>query len=117
VEVVSTYKGAMAEYWDDPVPVMTKRLLATLQAAGVANLDTYQAVIFDPNQNVTYDDYVAFNLVGAVSPDDAKAARIDPAAELMFRYDSSSIVVHEKVKAHLEASGIDTLEYYPLRPR
>jgi len=133
-EVKKGYGGNMAEFWDDPVPLMTKRLHAALRAAGVANLDTYEAIIYDPATKKTYDNYVAFNLIGTVSAADLKASRydatvpermismdfdsvvIDPKATrdaLMFRLAESvnAIVVHEKVKQHLEANGIDTLTF------
>jgi hypothetical protein len=135
VEVVSDYKGSMAEFWDDPVPLMTQRLLKALQAAGVTNLDTYRAEIVDPKEKKTYDNYVAFNLIGVVAAADLKKSRFDPATEplisrdfdalavdenatrgaLMFRLAESvnAIMVHENIKKHLEAGGIDTLTFVP----
>jgi hypothetical protein len=133
-EVKRGYAGNMAEFWDDPVPLMTKRLLAALRGAGVDNLDTYKAVIVDPASKKEYPDYVAFNIVGTIAAADLKKSKMDPnnptrmiAADfdsvtidpkaprgaLMFRLAESvnAIVVHEKVKRAIEASGITTLTF------
>ena len=115
----------LAEMSQVPLPVMTKRLLAALTSAGVSNLDLYPAEIFDPETGATHTDCVAFNLIGRISAttralrhDDVlisgpelSADRIDGA--LMFRLDEAvnAIVVHESVKAAIEASGIDTLTF------
>ncbi len=62
-EVKKGYEGVMAEFWDNPVPLMTKKLLAALHQAGVRNIDTYSAEIYDPSTDTTYDNYVAFNII------------------------------------------------------
>jgi hypothetical protein len=135
-EVKPDYPGAMAELWDDPVPLMTKRLLTALQDAGVTNLDTYDAEIYDPTEDRTYDNYVAFNIIGKISAADLNQSSYDATlpermismdfdsviideqatrGALLFRLAESvnAIVVHEKVRQHLEASGIDTLTFIP----
>jgi hypothetical protein len=135
-EVKADYPGVMAEFWKAPVPLMTKRLLAALQEAGVMNLDTYQAEIYDVSQNAIYDNYVAFNIIGTVSAADLNQSSYDATlpermisvdfdsviideqatrGALMFRLAESvnAIVVHEKVKQYLEENGIDTLTFIP----
>jgi hypothetical protein len=120
----------MAEFWDSPVPVMTKRLFTALQQAGVTNIESYHAEISDPAANKTWDNYVAFNIVGKIKAADLKKSSQDPMIPwfdsvaidvpatreaLLFRLAESvnAIVVHEKVKQHLEANGIDTLTFIP----
>lgn len=133
-EVKPGYSGIMAEFWSNPVPLMTKRLHKALLDSGVANLDTYAAEIFDPKGKKTYSDYVAFNIIGVVAAADLKKSKFDAGSPdrmvsmdfdsvsidakatggaLMFRLAESvnAIVVHEKIKTHIEANGIDTLTF------
>jgi hypothetical protein len=109
-EVKAGYAGIMAELWQNPVPLMTRRLHQALVDAGVTNLDVYAAEIVDPSKGTSNHDYVAFNLVGALA-----APEVNDAA-LMFRRAESvnAIMVHEKVKQAILAKGIDTLTF--LRP-
>jgi hypothetical protein len=136
VEVQPEYPGLIPELNDEPLPFMTKRMLAALHSAGVTNLDTYQVVIYDPTNNTTYENYVAFNVIGTIAAADLNQSSYDTTlpermismdfdsvvideqatrGALMFRLAESvnAIVVHEKVKQHLEASGIDTLTFIP----
>lgn len=133
-EVKAGYAGAMLEFWDDPVPLMTKRLYQALVDAGVTNIDTYAAEIVDPRAGTTNAEYVAFNIVGKISAADLGKTQvaatsteqmismdidslaIDEArarGALLFRLAESvnAIIVHESVKAHIEAQGIDTLTF------
>jgi hypothetical protein len=133
-EIKSGYSGALIEFWDDPVPLMTKRLHRALQGAGVTNIDTYDAEIVDPKSGKVNTDYVAFNIVGKISAADLTKSKVassntdqmismdfdavsinEDAARgaLIFRLAESvnAIVVHEKVKQHIEATGIDTLTF------
>lgn len=128
------YSGIMAEFWTDPVPLMTRRLHAALEQSGVTNLDTYQAEIRDSTGATISQDYVAFNIIGAVLAADLGASVYDPAAQertvsmlfdavaiddaathgfLLFRLGEAvnAIMVHEKVKLHLEKIGIDTITF------
>src|SRR6266446_3060131 len=57
-------EGTMAEFWDNPVPLMTKRLYETLLGAGVDNLDAYAAEIREAASQAVHTNYVAFNLIG-----------------------------------------------------
>lgn len=133
-QVKKNRSGVMAEFWNVPVPLMTKRLHNALRNAGVSNIDTYAAEIVDPNTNVTYDSYVAFNIVGKVAAADLAESSIDarvPERMISMDFDSlaidedaargallfrlaesvNAIVVHERVKEQLEAAGIDTLTF------
>lgn len=128
--VKAGYSGVMAEFWDVPVPLMTKRLHEALVAAGVSNLDVFQAEITDPSTQQVYTDYVAFNLIGKVAAADMDKSVYDPSipwfdavainnlaarGQLLFRLAESTnaIMIHEGVKARLEAAGINTLTFVP----
>jgi len=130
VEVKPGYEGVFVEFWDSPLPLMSKRLVAALQAAAVTNVDTYQTEIFDSKANRTVRDYVAVNIIGKIAAADLSKSSHDPSIPwfdsvvidpksaheaLMFRLAESvnAIVVHEKVKKYLEEHGIDTLTFIP----
>jgi hypothetical protein len=126
-------EGLMAEFWDNPVPLMTRRLHGRLTEAGVDNLDTYTAEIREEATGRIYDDYVAFNIIGKVSAADLAKSSHDPNTGPMISKDFDSltvneesargglffrlaesvnaILVHQSVRDHLEAAGIDTLTF------
>ncbi|MFI3186415.1 MAG: hypothetical protein QX198_10595 [Methylococcaceae bacterium] len=128
-------KSVMLEMFNVPVPLMTHRLYRTLLNAGVCNIDVYTANITDKDTGETYEGYVAFNIIGAISaadlsksvfeaPDgflvsiDFTSLTIDqrkPRGAMLFRLAESvnGIVVHESVKNAIEAAGIDTLTFIP----
>lgn len=128
-------EGAMAEFWDNPVPLMTRRLHERLLAAGIDNLDVYGAEIREEGTGKIHSDYVAFNLIGKVAAADLKRSKhtgseppvidggftslqIDAGKArqlLLFRLAEAvnAILVHERVKTALEAAGIDTLTFLP----
>jgi hypothetical protein len=129
-------KGVLKELIPVPVPLMTKRLHKALQDAGVSNVDTYRAEILDPATGKMNHDYVAFNVIGVVAAADLKRSSFDASSPermismgfdslaidaakaqgaLLFRLAENvgAIVVHEKVRKHLEATGIDTLTFIP----
>lgn len=133
-EVAAGYSGIMAEMWQTPVPLMTKRLHQALLGAGVDNVDVYAAEIIDPATGKKYSDYVAFNIVGKIaaadlqrtqvapnSPDrmismDVDSLAVDEGAThgaLMFRLAESvnAILVHERVRQQIEGAGINTLTF------
>lgn len=123
----------LIEMWAWPVPLMTKRLHDVLLKAGVANLEVFPAELEDPASGAVRSNYVAFNIVGVIAaanlaesnydaPDaplvsvDFDSLSIDSEkanSALMFRLAESTngIVVHESVKAAIEAAGIDTLNF------
>ncbi|NTV95626.1 MAG: hypothetical protein HGA75_09450 [Thiobacillus sp.] len=116
----------LAEFWQVPLPVMSKRLHTALLAAGVSNIDIYPAVLERGDSAVVDDTYLAFNIIGKVAAVVAKGGKpgdvllmgvtLDPAlarGALMFRLAESvnAIVVHESVKRAIEGAGIDTLTF------
>jgi len=126
---------ALPAFIDGVVPLMRLDLVDALRAAGVSNLDLYDAVLVDPDTGARHDNYRAFNLIGAVAAADLGAseyqapdgiALIDVAFDrlvldagkcaglLMFRLaeNNSAIVVHESVKKALLAAGFDELEFF-----
>jgi hypothetical protein len=130
------YDGVMAEFWDNPVPLMTQRLFKALQAAGVTNIDAYQAEIIDPAKQTVHKNYVAFNIVGKIAAADLKSSTFDASLPermismdfgsvtideqaarggLLFRLAESvnAIVVHERIRESLETNGINTLTFVP----
>jgi hypothetical protein len=133
-EVKRGYAGTMLEFWDDPVPLMTKRLREALVAAGVSNLDVYDAEIVDQNTGKVFNDYVAFNIIGTVAAADLTKTQFDSeipdrmisapinslsisdnaaSDELLFRLAESvnAIIVHDHVKTAIESAGVDTLTF------
>ncbi|MCY1019308.1 imm11 family protein [Pyxidicoccus sp. MSG2] len=132
--VVTDKQSMLAELWDTPLPLMTRRLHDVLVAAGVTNLDVYPVILTDSRSGEEITDYLAFNIIGAIAAADLQATRfapgstertisadidslaIDPAktrGALMFRLAEAvnAIIVHEQVKAAVEASGIGTLTF------
>ncbi|RKG95667.1 hypothetical protein D7V97_36825 [Corallococcus sp. CA053C] len=126
---------AMASLYDGRVPLYSDALLAALKVAGVDNLDTYEARIFDPDTGTWHTDYKAVNVIGMVSAADmAKSVAtvhdgiplvdvsfdrlvIDPRKAhgfLMFRLaeNNSAVIVHEQVKQAVLAAGIRDLEFF-----
>lgn len=111
--------------WGSEITLMHKDLVATLQAAGVDNLQTFPAVLENPYTNEDLLDYLAINILGLVAAADLEKSditafsnppridsitfspKIDPAkanGALMFRMAESvmRIMVHEKIKIALE---------------
>ncbi len=125
--------GVMVPLFDEGVLLLSDMLLAALRAAGVDNLDAYDAELFNPHTKAVFKDYKAVNIIGLVSAadlglsehqahgtplidvdfdslhvDDAKAHGL-----LMFRLAEcvTGIVVHEQVKRHVESVGIRDLSW------
>ena len=128
-EIVDGEEGELKEFWDAPVSMMSKRLAAALRDAGVANIDEYPAIITDQTNGEVHDNYVAFNIVGIVGATDHanseyqsdihwfdRLALDESAAKetLLFRLKEAKyhIVVHERVRKHLEDAGFDSLRFY-----
>lgn len=127
--------GPLKEFYDTTIALMSRRLAAALAAAGIANIDYYDAVVQDLETGRIHTSHVAFNIVGTVAAADLSRSRfqapdgplisvdfdglaIDPAkagGALLFRLAEcvSGVVVHDQVKAAIEAAGIDTLTFLP----
>jgi hypothetical protein len=115
-------------------PILSDKLLDVLRAAGVSNLDVYEAVIQSADGQVSLKGWKAFNLIGLVAGADLSQTRftpgqpsrfldasidglaLDPAkisGLRMFRLaeNTSAIVVHRAVKAAVEAAGIAHIQF------
>lgn len=124
----------LREFYAVPVPLVSKRLLAVLQEAGVDNLDVYPAVITDERTGQVHETHVAVNIIGAIAAADLGQSVLDPRVPerqisaafdtlvidegaargaLMFRLaeNVSAIVVHERVKERVEQEDIPTVEF------
>ncbi len=126
--------GRMFVYNNVQIPLMRKDLLQALVEGGVSNLDTYRALIHDPIDRKTYDNYLAVNVVGVIAAADLDKSVYDhgvpermismdfdslaideskPHSALMFRLAEcvTGIAVHAKIKDHLVARGFGYLGF------
>lgn len=124
-----------AIYYEEGIPVMRDDVVAALQRAGVDNLQLFNAVLRDPKSGTEYRDYKAFNIVGLVSCADMARSERMPTSDstigdvdfhalvidetktrglLLFRLAEAvnAIVVHEKVRAEIEAAQIPGIVFY-----
>jgi hypothetical protein len=122
--------------FDRSILLFTDELISALAEAGVDNLDCYDAVIVHPKNGKRFTNYKAVNIIGLVVAADLPASTykahsgstlvdvdfdslsIDESKTrglLMFRLAEcvTAIVVHEKVKKHVEARGIRYLDWVP----
>jgi hypothetical protein len=122
-------------YWN-PIPLMSRRLVSALRAAGVDNMQTYDTRLdnVEGQSPPSLDHYLAVNVVGRVSAADLGKSKTNPEVTetmvsmdffslsvdeakargfLMFRLaeNITTVLVHERVKEHVEAGGIDTLTW------
>jgi hypothetical protein len=118
-----------------PIPLMHITLLEAFKAAGVDNLQTYDAVLRDTENGVEYKDYKAFNVVGKIAAADmgdstmmgtSDSTMIDAdfdglvldeakcAGKLLFRLaeNITAIIVDERVKVEVEERGIKGIFFY-----
>ena len=138
VEPEEDYQGLPAEMFFGETFLMTTRLVDALKEAGVDNIDCYPATLTHIETGEKYD-YQAVNIIGTRMAADLEKsdwesfdgdARTDTffnklvvdeekvGGLLLFRLAESlsTVIVHEKVKDHLLASGIDTLTFLELQP-
>ena len=125
----------MPEYMDCKMPIFRNDLIEALQEAGVDNLELFDLTIVDPDNGQRYTDYKAVNIIGCIAAADmgkseatvhpgGAVADVDfdklvideskPQCPLMFRLAESVnvIMVHKKVKEHLEAKGFNGVKFY-----
>ncbi|XXY17976.1 hypothetical protein WME88_58080 [Sorangium sp. So ce216] len=130
---VSGYRGEPSEMYDGNMCLMSERLLSALLTCGVDNIDHYRAVLRNTETGQTYG-YRAVNIVGLVAAADLAGsvweshdgdARIDTSFDalvvnegkalgaLMFRLaeNTSTILIHAKVRDHLLSVGFPTLRF------
>lgn len=131
------YPGRPKPMYDaEAVPVMCKDVAQALRDAGVDNMQYVPAVLVHPATGERFEDYLAYNIVGLVSAADLRLSAIMKPAEpampkidfgglvldevripdglLIFRLSESpnAVVVHERVKRAIEASGIPGFVFY-----
>jgi hypothetical protein len=123
-------------YNSEAYPLIRKDLLAILKSVGVDNLETFPARITDHVNDIVYDDYVAFNIIGLIAAADLSKSTlmphmqeatlldtdfdslvIDPSKAmglLLFRLaeSCSAIVVNESVKNAVESKGVPGIVFY-----
>jgi hypothetical protein len=122
-------------YYEKAIPVMRDDVAAALRGAGVDNIQYFDAVLKDPGTGADHRNYRAYNIVGLVACADMVASKrmstgsgtmgdvdfeslvVDESktgGALLFRLaeNVSAIVVHDKVKEAIEASGIPGFVFY-----
>jgi len=125
--------GVLLPFYDSP-QIMRQDVYEAVVGAGVDNIDVYKAVVKREDGGVVAEDYLAYNILGAVKAADLGTTQfapenpsrmIDASIErltvdenragnlLMFRLAESisTIVVHAKVKAAVEARGIPHISF------
>jgi hypothetical protein len=124
--------GTLLPFYPTP-QIMRRDLYDAIRAAGVDNIDVWPAVVYSSTDEVISEDYVAYNVIGLIAaagpqtkyaPENSDrflaasfdSLEIDPNAArdaLMFRLAESvrTIVVHERVKAEIEARGIQNVGF------
>jgi len=131
IEPQDGYIGLPPEMYLGETFLMSGRLIKVLKEAGVNNMDCFEAILTNTETGEKLG-YQAVNIIGAIAAADLKKsdwenydgeAKIDTFFNklvingakggnlLLFRLAESlsKIIVHEKVKDHLIASGIDTM--------
>jgi hypothetical protein len=127
IRLSDTFGTRLADIFDTGVLVMSSPLVETLKHAGVDNLDTYEAVLVDPNRGLRFTGYQAVQIIGRLSVADMEASEaydpmglgqmvsfrklvVDERAArglLMFRLheSASTILIHEQVRNEIEKSS------------
>lgn len=129
-------KGNPVVLYDElPIPCMHTSLLEALTAAGVDNLQTYDAILRDVDHGIEYKDYKAFNVVGKIAAADMRqsvmmgtsdSTMIDADFDrlvideskckglLLFRLaeNITAIIVDEVVKQEAQKRGIKGIHFY-----
>jgi hypothetical protein len=130
------YPGVFkALYGDKAIPIIRDDLLGVLQLAGVDNLETFPALVLDPETGEVHSGFKAFNVVGAFSLADlgrstrmgdsrGQATDVDfdrlvldetkrPGLRLFRLAEKlSAIIVDEAVKDAVARSGIGGIVFY-----
>lgn len=118
------------------IPLFHKKLVEALQESGCDNLDAYRAEIRDTRAGTVTTDFLAVNVIGAIAAADLTQSKytahssralidvdfdalvVDPEktrGALLFRLAEcvTGLVVHRKVKEHLETQGGFGLTFLP----
>jgi hypothetical protein len=126
-------RGMMLPMFNAQILLFRDDLLAAVRECGIDNLDVYDTELFNPLTNERFRNYKAINIIGAVSAADLAKSQFQahgaPIVDvefdsvaidsekanglLMFRLaeNVSAIVVHERVKRHVEKRGIKHLDW------
>ncbi len=127
--------GILLPMYYKGVLLMSDAMIAALKGAGVSNLELFDAILIDESTQHRHLDYKLVNIVGVIAAADLAMSSykaygrplfdvdfdsltIDEQKSrgaLMFRLaeNVSGIVIHESVKAALQAAGIGHLDFVP----
>ena len=99
--------------------VASNEFIDALLEAGVDNLYLYDVILESEDEETQISGYKAFNIIGLGKELDNEKDEMnfEEKNELyIFRLEKSwrTIVVHEKVKNHLESKGFRNLDFTPL---
>ncbi len=88
-------------------PVMSDQLYQALLAAGIQNIDVYEAELVSQDGQVRWPGFKAFNVIGIFE-------NIHLVKDLrLFRLTSftSEVIIHSSIRKAIEASGISGIRY------
>ena len=66
LDVIVGRSGQMLPFYNNPMPLMSKDMLALLREVGVDNLDDYRVEIRNPEDGEVNTNYRAVNIIGAI---------------------------------------------------
>lgn len=93
--------GELLDFKDATICLFSRRAEAALRAAGVTNIETYDAIIKDFNTGQTHTSHVAVNVVG-----------VGPApGRHVFRNEAGDVTVDETVRQALLDAGVENLDF------
>ena len=133
-EIKKGYEDADLLDFFGPASLLSNALYEALIAAGVDNLEVYDAEIQSEDGKIVHKNYKAFNLIGLVKAADMAKSQfsadvpsrlIDASIQkleidgdkargaLMFRLAEyvGAVIVHERVKRAIEAAGVKTVTF------
>jgi hypothetical protein len=134
IEIDPDEPGLPLEMYELEALIVSERLLRAIQEIGVDNLQPYRARLIGPESRRVFEGYFLVNVVGAISCADLTLSEyiappgrptisvafetlvIDEARAggmLLFRLAESlsTVLVHEKLKLHLDSRGFDMLTF------
>lgn len=116
------------------VSLMHRSLVDTLVSAGADNLQTFPAIVVDPEVGEHHVDYSVVNVIGLVSCANMEDSQAEPLADLHFFHDlvidprraggrlvfrlaesTIDLIVHEQVARALQQRAFPGLVLEPLR--
>lgn len=123
------------EYLQGRIPLFRRDLVDAMVAAGVDNLELYDAVLVDPDDGARHDTHRAVNIIGTIAAADMaqSAATVHTGGPvidvdfdslvvdesrtggaLLFRLAESTnaILVHERLRDALLAAGFRNIAFY-----